>query len=199
MHISEGILSGSVLVTCWAGTIIGTAYGLKHTDTDKTVRTALISSAFFLASLVNVRIGPSSTHLSLLAPMGIILGNSVFPAVLVALMLQALLFHFGGLLVLGANTFVMGGAALLTHIIFGKAIREGKGRAHVRVMSFIAGVFAVMAGASLAGAFLGMTDRNFIGAVKILLIAHVPLALVEGAVTMFLVMWLKRAAPEFLS
>lgn len=199
MHISEGVLSAGMLAFGWAGTIAGVSYGLRKTDPDKIIKTALISSAFFLASLVNVRIGPSSTHLSLLAPMGIILGNSVFPAVLVALMLQALLFHFGGLLVLGANTFVMGGAALLTHVIFGKAIREGKGRAHVRVMSFIAGVFAVMAGASLAGAFLGMTDRNFIGAVKILLIAHVPLALVEGAVTMFLVMWLKRAAPEFLS
>lgn len=199
MHISEGILSGSVLAVGWAGTVIGTAYGLKHTDTDKTVRTALISSAFFLASLVNIRIGPSSTHLSLLAPMGIILGEAVFPAVLVALMLQAMLFHFGGLLVLGANTLVMGGSALLTHLIFGKAIREGRGRVRVMVMSFIAGAFAVMAGASLAGTFLGLTDRNFIGAVKILLIAHVPLALIEGAVTVFLVMWLKRAAPEFLS
>lgn len=199
MHISEGILSGSVLAVGWAGTVIGTAYGLKHTDTDKTVRTALISSAFFLASLVNIRIGPSSTHLSLLAPMGIILGEAVFPAVLVALMLQAMLFHFGGLLVLGANTLVMGGSALLTHLIFGKAIREGRGRVRVMVMSFIAGAFAVMAGASLAGTFLGLTDRNFIGAVKILLIAHVPLALIEGAVTVFLVMWLKRAAPEFMS
>ena len=198
MHISEGILSGSVLVTCWAGTIIGTAYGLKHTDTDKTVRTALISSAFFLASLVNVRIGPSSTHLSLLAPMGIILGNSVFPAVLVALMLEALLFHFGGLLVLGANTFTMAFSALMTYIIFGRAIRESKKIFQAMTLAFIAGAFAVILSASLAGALLGLTDKNFLTAVKILLAAHVPLALIEGAVTSFLISWLKKNSPEFL-
>lgn len=199
MHISEGILSGSVLALGWAGAVLGTAYGLKRTDPDKIVRTALISSAFFLASLVNIRIGPSSTHLSLLAPIGIILGGAVFPAVFTALLLQALLFHFGGLLVLGANTFVMGGAAFLTHLIFGRAIRKGIGRVRVMVMSFMAGAFAVMTGAVLAGVFLGLSDRNFIGAVKILMAAHVPLALIEGAVTVFLVMWLKKAAPEFLS
>ncbi len=53
-------------------------------------------------------------------------------------------------------------------------------------------------GASIAGAFLGLTDKNFLGAVKILLAAHVPLALIEGAATAFLITWLKKAAPEFL-
>ena len=199
MHISEGILSGSVLAVGWAGTLMGTAYGLKRTEPEKIVRTALISSAFFLASLVNVRIGPSSTHLTLLAPMGIILGEAVFPAVFVALMLQAVLFHFGGILVLGANTLVMGGSAVLTHLIFGKAIRNGTGQRKVIAFSFMAGAFAVMTGALMAGVFLGLTDRNFLGAVKILMIAHVPLALIEWVVTLFLVMWLKKAAPEFLS
>ena len=112
MHISEGILSGGVLAVGWAGPIAGVSYGLRKTNTDKIIQTALISSAFFLASLVNVRTGPSSTHLTLLAPMGLILGHAVFPAVFTALLLQALLFHFGGLLVLGVNTFVMGFASL---------------------------------------------------------------------------------------
>ena len=52
MHISEGILSGSVLIAGWAGTTAGIAYGLRKTESEKIVRTALISSAFFLASLV---------------------------------------------------------------------------------------------------------------------------------------------------
>ena len=118
MHISEGILSGSVLIAGWAGSMAGISYGLKKTEPEKIVRTALISSAFFLASLVNVRIGPSSTHLTLLAPMGLILGSSVVPAVFVALLLQAVLFHFGGLLVLGVNTFVMAFSAFTTNLIF---------------------------------------------------------------------------------
>lgn len=199
MHISEGILSGGVLAIGWAGTIAGVSYGLKKTNPGKIIQTALISSAFFLASLVNIRIGPSSTHMTLLAPMGLILGHAVFPAVFTALLLQALLFGFGGILVLGANAFVMGSASLVTHIIFGRMIRESSGRYRVIVLSFMAGVLAVIIAAVIAGIFLMITDSNFAGAVKILLTAHVPVAIVEGIVTSFLVMWLKRSAPEFLS
>lgn len=199
MHISEGILSGGILAAGWAGTIAGVSYGLRKTDPDKIIQTALISSAFFLASLVNVRIGPSSTHLTLLAPMGLILGHAVFPAVFTALLLQALLFHFGGILVLGANTFVMATASLAVYVIFGRSVRESSVRLRVIALSFMAGAFAVVIGACLAGMLLMLTDANFSGAVKVLLIAHIPLALVEGAVTSFLVMWLKKSAPEFLS
>ena len=158
------------------------------------MRTALLSSAFFLASLVNVKIGPSSTHLSLIAPMGLVLGSAVFPAVLVALMLQALLFGFGGLLVLGVNTLVMAGSALCVYALFGKRSRSGS-----LVMSFLAGVCGVMFAALFAGLCLAVSDTGFMNAAKILVVAHVPVALVEGAVTAFLVSWLKRAAPEFLS
>ena len=198
MHISEGILSGGMLAVGWAGTVAGVSFGLKRTDPDKIIRTALVSSAFFLASLVNIRIGPSSTHLSLLAPMGLLLGYAVFPAVFTALLLQAVLFGFGGLVVLGANTMVMGLPALMSYVIFGKAIREGNSKASA-LMSFMAGALAVMMGAGLSGVFLWLTDEDFSGAVKLLMAAHIPLALIEGAVTSFLVMWLKKSAPEFLS
>ena len=199
MHISEGILSGGVLAVGWAGTVAGISYGLRKTNTDKIIQTALISSAFFLASLVNIRIGPSSTHLMLLAPMGLILGHAVFPAVFTALLLQALLFGFGGLLVLGANSFVMGSASLVTYLVFGKAVRAAENRSKIITLSFMAGAIAVVIAAVIAGMFLMLTDSNFAGAVKVLLITHIPVAVAEGIVTAFLVMWLKRSAPEFLS
>lgn len=198
MHISEGVLSGTALVIGWAGSITCTAIGLKKTDTNKIVRTALISSAFFLASLVNIRLGPSSTHLSLLAPVGLILGWSSFPAMLIALFLQAILFHFGGLLVLGANTFIMGIPALMIHVMFGRMIRS-ENKIFSGLMAFIAGSLAVIMGAFLAGIFLGISDMNFIEAAKLLFYAHIPLALIEGAVTSFMIMFLRKTAPEFLS
>ncbi|MBQ7197615.1 MAG: cobalt transporter CbiM [Synergistaceae bacterium] len=198
MHISEGILSTQILITGWAGTCAGVALGLKKTSDYKIVRTALLASTFFLASLVNVRIGPGSTHLSFIAPMGLILGWGAFPAIFVALLLQAILFHFGGLLVLGANTFAMASPALVVYLIFGKSIRESQNKISVMTLSFIAGALAVIMGASIAGAFLGLTDKNFLTAIKLLLAAHIPLALIEGAATAFLITWLKKAAPEFL-
>ena len=193
MHISEGILSGGVLIAGWAGTCAGVAIGLKRTD--PVVRTAMISSAFFLASLVHVKIGPGSAHLLLIAPMGLILGWSVFPAVLVALLLQALLFGFGGLLVLGVNTLVMAGSALCVYLAFGRAVRE---RGSL-VMAFLAGMSGVLLAAVFAGTCLALSGEGFMNAAKILVAAHIPVALIEGAFTAFLVSWLKKAAPEFLS
>ena len=198
MHISEGILSTQILAAGWAGTCAGVALGLKKVSDYKIVRTALLSSAFFLASLVNIRIGPSSTHLSFIAPMGIILGWGAFPAIFVALLLQAILFNFGGFIVLGANTFAMAFPALFVYLIFGKIIRESDSKIKIIIFSFIAGALAVIMGASIVGIFLGLTDKNFLTAIKLLLIAHVPLALIEGLATAFLITWLKKAAPEFL-
>ena len=197
MHISEGILSGSVLAFGWAGSVAGISIGLKKTDTHKIVRTALLSSAFFLASLVNVRIGAASTHLSLLAPIGLILGWSSFPAIFTALLLQAVLFHFGGLLVLGVNTFCMSFPALMVYLLFGRAVRERSGVISA-VLSFVSGALAVMTGAALTGLCLGLTDGNFIAASKIIILAHIPLALIEGIITAFMIMFLKKSAPEFL-
>ena len=198
MHISEGVLSAPALAAGWAVAGVGAAVGLRKLKPERVVRAALLSSAFFLASLINVRIGPSSTHLSLLAPMGLALGWAAFPAVMAALLLQALLFGFGGLLVLGPNTAIMAGAALIVYLLFAGPTRRSGGRAAM-ALAFAAGAGAVLLAALGVGLFLGLTDRNFFDAARVVLVAHVPLALIEGLVTAFLIGWLKRAAPEFLS
>ena len=198
MHISEGVLSGNMLITGWAGTCAGLAVGLRKTDMNKITRTALLSSGFFLASLVNIKVGPSSTHLSFLAPMGLILGWGVFPAMFVALLLQALLFHFGGLLVLGANNFIMGVSSLSVYLLFGKLIRNSDSKILVMALAFISGALSIILAAFLAGVFLTLSDSNFLTAAKLVVIAHLPLALIEGLVTAFMIGWLKKSAPEFL-
>ena len=198
MHISEGVLSPGALAVGWAVAGAGTFAGLRKLEPEKAARTALLSSAFFLASLVNVRIGPGSTHLSLIAPVGLVLGWTAFPAILTALLLQALLFHFGGLLVLGPNTADMAVPAVLVYLLFAGPIRRADGRA-AGVMAFVAGALAVLLGALGVGLFLGLSDGKFLTAAKILFAAHVPLSLIEGAVTAFMVIWLKRTAPDFLA
>ncbi|MBQ9527034.1 MAG: cobalt transporter CbiM [Fretibacterium sp.] len=199
MHISEGVLSPGALAVGWAVAGAGTFAGLRKLEPEKAARTALLSSAFFLASLVNVQLGPASTHLSLIAPMGLVLGWTAFPAILTALLLQALLFHFGGLLVLGPNTADMAVPAVLVYLLFAGPIRQAGGRAAAGTLAFIAGALAVLLGALGVGLFLGLSDGNFLTAAKILFAAHVPLALIEGAVTAFMTAWLKKSAPDFLA
>ncbi|MCK5438235.1 MAG: cobalt transporter CbiM, partial [Desulfobulbaceae bacterium] len=113
MHISEGVLSASVLAGGWALTVIGTTIGLKRVGHDKIMSVAILSSAFFVASLVHLPVGPGSVHLLLNGLMGLILGWACFPAILAALFLQAVFFQFGGIVVLGVNTFNMAVPALL--------------------------------------------------------------------------------------
>ncbi|MDR2136940.1 MAG: cobalt transporter CbiM [Synergistaceae bacterium] len=192
MHISEGLLSPQMLTAGWVAAGAGVAVGLKKLDSDKIVRVAVFSSVFFLASLVNVRIGPSSTHLSLLAPMGLALGWSVFPAVLTALLLQAVLFQFGGLLVLGANTANMALPALLVYLLFSGPIRRG-GVLSASIFSFTAGFLAVILGAAGVALFLSLSDPGMTGAVKVVFAAHLPLALIEGFVTLFMARFLVSA------
>jgi cobalt/nickel transport system permease protein len=112
MHISEGVLSAPVIAVGWAAAAAGISVGLKKTAAQKLPETALVSSVLFLASLVHVPLGPSSIHLTMLGLAGILLGWSAVPALFIALLLQAMLFQFGGLLSLGVNTTVMGAAAL---------------------------------------------------------------------------------------
>ena len=69
MHISEGVLSGPVLVTGAALTAAGCSIGLKKLDYDRIPQVAILTSAFLVASLIRVPIGPSSVHLVLIGLM----------------------------------------------------------------------------------------------------------------------------------
>ena len=85
MHISEGVLSAPVLLTGAALTAGGVAVGLKKMDSEKVPLVGVLSSAFFGASLIHVPVGPSAVHLVLNGLLGLLLGWSAFPAILVGL------------------------------------------------------------------------------------------------------------------
>ena len=55
MHISEGILSGPVLISGAALAAAGTAVGLKKLDYDRIARAGILSAAFFVASLIGAQ------------------------------------------------------------------------------------------------------------------------------------------------
>ena len=85
MHISEGVLSTPVLLAGGALTVVGSAIGLKTLDYERIMTVSLLTATFFVASLIHVPLGPGNIHLVLGGLMGIVLGWSCFPAILVAL------------------------------------------------------------------------------------------------------------------
>jgi cobalt/nickel transport system permease protein len=81
-------------------------------------RIALLTAAFFVASLVHVRVGPTSVHLLLNGLVGVLLGGRAALAIGVGLALQALLIGHGGYNTLGVNTCILALPALLCGALF---------------------------------------------------------------------------------
>lgn len=197
MHISEGVLSAPVLVTGAAIALAGTAIGLKKTDYDRIPEVAVMAATFFVASLIHVPLGPTSVHLILNGLIGLLLGWAAFPAILVALFLQAILFQFGGLTTLGVNTVNMALPSIVCYYLFKDLINARKNWISIGA-SFACGFIAVgMAGVLVALSLL-FTGRSFLTVAKLVLAAHLPVMVIEGLITVFVVNFLKRVKPEML-
>ena len=196
MHIAEGVLSGPVLMSGMVLATAGTAIGLKKLDYDRIARAGILSAAFFVASLIHFPIGPSSVHLILNGIVGLLLGWTAFPAILVALTLQAIIFQFGGITTLGVNTIIMALPALICYYLFGPLIHK---KPSISVSaSFACGFFSVLISALIVGVALIFTEENFLTVSAMLVIAHLPVMIIEGIVTVFCLAFLKKVQPTML-
>ncbi|MDH3885393.1 MAG: cobalt transporter CbiM [Desulfobacterales bacterium] len=196
MHISEGVLSGPVLISGGALAAVGTAIGLKKLDYDRIAQAAILSAAFFVASLIHVPIGPSNAHLILNGLVGLLLGWAAFPAILVALVLQAMLFQFGGITALGVNTIIMALPAVLCYIVCSPFLH--KKSALALSAAFACGFLSVFFSAIILGLALVFTEENFFEVSAIVIAAHIPVMLIEGIVTAMCVAFLKKVQPTML-
>ena len=197
MHISEGVLSAPVLISGAVLTAAGVAVGLKKMDSEKVPLVGVLSSAFFVASLIHVPVGPSAVHLVLNGLLGLLLGWTAFPAILVGLALQALLFQFGGLTTLGINTFNMAMPAVCCYYLFARGIAH-KRRGLAIGLAFACGFLAIFLSAVLVALSLIFTGESFLVAAKLLILAHLPVMIIEGIVSAFCLGFLKKVKPEIL-
>jgi cobalt/nickel transport system permease protein len=198
MHISEGVLSPSVLIAGAALTTAGVAIGMRRLDHEEIPSMGILSAAFFVASLVHVPICPSSMHLVLNGLLGLILGWKAFPAILVGLALQGLLFQFGGLTTLGVNTLNMALPAVMCYYIFGWGMRAGTSMPVLSFTAFACGSCAVLISGLMVGFSLYLTGEAFLPAAKLVVVAHFPIILIEGILTAACALFLRRVKPELL-
>jgi cobalt/nickel transport system permease protein len=169
MHISEGVLSAPVLVTGAALTAVGVAVGLKKMDYEKIPQVAVLTSAFFVASLIRVPV----------------------------VALQGLLFQFGGLTTLGVNTFIMAMPAILCYYLFGRGIGH-KHSGVAMALAFACGFFAILLSSLLLALCLIFTGESFYQAAQVLVLAHLPVMVLEGVVVAFCLAFLMKVKPELL-
>ncbi len=198
MHISEGVLSPEILVAGAVLTAAGVGVGLKGIDPEELPSVGILSAAFFVASLIHVPIGPSSVHLILNGLLGIVLGWKAFPAILVGLALQALLFQFGGITTLGVNTLNMALPAVMCYYLFKGFLRLHSSQRVLFLAAFASGFLAVLFSGILVGLSLYLTGEEFLLGAKLIIAAHVPVMIIEGILTSACVLFLRKVKPEML-
>lgn len=190
-------MSAPVLGAGAALSAVGMAIGLKKLDYDRLPQTAILAAGFFVASLVHVPIGPAKAHLVLNGLLGLLLGWAAFPAIFVGLVLQAVLFQYGGLTSLGVNTFSMAFPALVSYWIFGRWI--GGGGAISAAAAFGAGFLAILISALMVASALALSGEQFFTAAQLIIMAHLPIMVVEGLLTAAIVSFLSRVRPAMLA
>ncbi len=198
MHISDGVLPTSVALGCYGLTAVLNGVGLwrLRDHTEELPKIAVVTSSFFVASLIHVPFGPTSVHLLLPGIVGALLGPAAFVSITVGLLLQSLLFQFGGITALGANALMMGLPALAAAYAFPRL------RGRTKTSHAIAGAICGAGGTALAAVnlavLLGTAGESFFGVAKIALIAHLPVIVIEGVVSAFVAAFLFQVRPELL-
>lgn len=195
MHIVDGALSNEVLI---GGAVLaagGIALGLKSLPAEKMPAAGVLSATFFVASLVHVPIGPSSVHLIMNGLAGLVLGWAAFPALFVALLLQAVFFGFGGLTVLGVNTVNIALPAVLVYYICRRGIASGSPTV-AAIWGGIGGGLAIALTTGCVALSLALTGDEFLAAAKLTFFAHIPIMVIEALITAAAIYLARKVKPE---
>lgn len=233
MHISDGVLSAPTLIIGGLAALAGGGYGLRKLEPEKMMSVAILTAAFFVITLIHL---PGDLHLVLNGLLGVMLGWAALPAVAVALLLQSILFQFGGLTSLGVNICIAGYPAVLCGMIFRRFLQgqgqnqslsqyQGQGECRIQpgnqnqsqdqtqkqsqrqnqaqtqgrwqyLAAFLCGTSAIVLSALTASLFLISSGPLFWGTATALVLAHIPVMLIEGAVTVFIYSRVIGIAPQ---
>ncbi len=210
MHIPDGILPPYLSITGYAITGGMTWYSLREINKEKNSqesipKASLLTAVFFVASLIHIPLPPTSIHLILNGLMGIVLGYYAFPAILIGLFFQAVMFQHGGLSTLGINATMMGIPALLAYYIFQLRNLLSNKVIWTQIFAFLAGasalgisalIFTILIITNIPADIDVNTEKN---AIYASLIGYSLQMIIEGVFTVMLVSFLGKVKPEILT
>jgi cobalt/nickel transport system permease protein len=198
MHLADGVLNLPTLVGSALCATAGLAWGLR-TLTPKTLPTAaLFAAVFFVIGTLHIPIGIGSVHLILNGLIGLLLGWLAFPVIFVALILQALLFSFGGFAVLGANTLLLAAPAVLAHFLLRPFIAASlRSQRRLMLLGSLAATIGIGGATLIASAMLWTTGQDdLFNLIVLFSAAQLPVWLIDGLVSALVVAALGRALPS---
>jgi ABC-type Co2+ transport system permease subunit len=125
VHLSDGVIAGPWLVAGWVLAVGIVAIASWRVGDADVSRIGVLTAAFFVGSLIHLKLGGVSTHLLLNGLLGVVLGVRAGLAIAVGLVLQSLLFGHGGVTTLGVNIAVYAPPAMLCGLVCGPLRRSG--------------------------------------------------------------------------
>lgn len=200
MHLSEGILHLPTLIGCSVAAASAVAFGIKRLDERNLPLNALFAAAFFVAGTIHIPLGIGSVHLILNGMAGLFLGWAVFPAFLIALLLQTVFFSFGGFAVLGANLCIMGFSALAAHYLFRSLLSPTASRSKLMLAGIGSALVGVGGALSIAALLLFLDGgRQYLELIYLLLISHLPVMLVDSIISCGVILLFTQMQPNALN
>ncbi len=203
VHISDGVLAPAWLAGGFVVAGLLALLAAYRVRDEEIPRIAVLSAAFFVASLMHLRLGPTSVHLLLNGLVGVVLGRRAPLAILIGLGLQAALLGHGGFTTIGINACILTFPALLVGWLFTGLHRlpwlRRKRTSLLWISGFLLGMTSVLATLILNVVVLlcgGAKDWQRI--VWLVFYAHLPIVALEGIVLGFTVNFLARVKPEML-
>ncbi len=195
MHISDGILSVELASTLGVASVAMVGFALKKMNNENIALVASMSALFFIASFIHIPVGPTQIHLLLIGLIGVFLGPLSFISISIALFLQAILLGFGGLSSLGANILVMALPAYLTYLIFKVEFFKNLNE---KLKFFFIGSLGVLFSIILLFLVLILADEKYLLMSYSIILLNIPAIILEGIITMFLLLYIKKSIPKLL-
>ncbi|TVR45049.1 MAG: cobalamin biosynthesis protein CbiM [Planctomycetota bacterium] len=193
MHMAEGILSLPIIAGGAACCAAGCLWALRSCGPEQVTRVGLMAAVFFTLSFIHVPLAGTSVHLLGCALLGFILGRQIWLALTIALSLQVLLLGYGGLTTIGVTATML---AIPGHAAGTLLRRSGHWPARwLGLFAFTLALLAIEAALVLAWLALSFSQAGVVS--WWFVIAHQPVALVEGLLTAGAVCYLQRAQPGY--
>jgi cobalt/nickel transport system permease protein len=198
VHLSDGAISDVWIAIGFGGGAVLLLLAMWRLREEDIPRIGVLTAAFFVGSSVHIKLAvlPTSVHLILNGLVGVVLGRQAPLAVTIGLFLQYLLLAHGGITTLGLNACIIGIPAVIAGWCYPILKKLGLS-AFTR--GAILGAGACAAAVTLNFFVLLLAGKeDWTRLAELVLLAHIPVVIVEGLMLGVIVRYLEKVKPEML-
>ncbi|MFA7092065.1 MAG: cobalt transporter CbiM [Arcobacteraceae bacterium] len=195
MHIADGVLTFEATLAVSALSAFAFYKAIQTLDSERISIAAVCSAMFFIASFIHIPFGVTQIHLILLGVIGIILGLSSFVSIFIALLLQAFLLGYGGIASLGVNLFIMATPAFMVYYLYHTRLFQ---TIPPKIRFFLVGFLGTFFATLFLTLILYFSKEEYEYAALSIMGVNVVTMIVEGFVSMFLLLFIQKVYPQIL-